>query len=101
MTTIEHERLKTQEDAPSPPRALGQRVGIAIVIALVPLMLLILVLPPLKGKGADKKQDWALGLAIATAIASGVLYVVPTPLFPRKHSTLPLIVFGTTILLIA
>jgi hypothetical protein len=78
-----------------------QRIGIAIALVLVPLMLLSLVLPPLKGKGADKKQDWVLGLAIATAIASGVAYFVPSAMFPRKQSTLPLIVFGTAMLLIA
>src|SRR5688500_6314388 len=64
-------------------------------------MLLALILPPVKGKAADVKQDWVLGLAIATAIASAVAYLVPSPLFPRRKSTLPLIVFGTAVLLIA
>jgi hypothetical protein len=101
MTATEHERSPTisygRAEAPSP----WPRVGVGLVVVLVPLMLLALLLPPLKGKGADRKQDWVLGLAIATAIASGVAYFVPTPLFPRKQSTLPLIVFGTAMLLIA
>ena len=102
MTTIPYKEPATGiATAPAPPSVLWQRIGVAVVLVLVPLMLLSLVLPPLKGKGAKKKQDWVLGLAIATAIASGALYVAPTPLFPRKQATLPLIVFGTAMLLIA
>ena len=95
MTTTLPARDSTTGNSP------WQRVGYALVFVVVPLMLLALVLPPVRGKAADQKQDWVLGLAIATAIASAVAYFVPSPLFPRKQSTLPLIVFGTAVLLIA
>src|SRR5688572_16561267 len=102
MTAIEHETPTTTLNyAQAEPRSVWPRVGYALVVVIIPLMLLALVLPPLKGKAADQKQDWVLGLAIATAIASAVAYFVPSPLFPRKHGTLPLIVFGTAMLLVA
>jgi hypothetical protein len=77
------------------------RVGVAIVIVIVPLMLLAPALPPLTGPGAYWKQTWVLRLATATAVASAIAYFVPSALFPRKRGTLPLIVFGTAVLLIA
>jgi hypothetical protein len=86
--------------APQPPVTVLPRIGVASVLILVPLLLLALPLPPLKGKYADIKQDWVLGGAIVVAIASAVAYLVPSPLFPRKRSTLPLMLFGTAILLI-
>jgi len=101
MTTIEAEPAPTLTDAPAEPRSPWVRLGYALAIVLVPLMLLALLLPPVRGKAADQKQDWVLGLAIGTAIASAVAYFVPSPMFPRKHGTLPLIVFGTAMLLIA
>ncbi|MEA2709453.1 MAG: hypothetical protein QOF78_2054 [Phycisphaerales bacterium] len=102
MTTVEHERPPIPDDAPGrSPRAIWPRVGIALVLILVPLMLLALEIPPVRGKGADRKQDWVLGLSIAVAIASAAAYFIPSPLFPRRRSTLPLIVFGTAMLLLA
>jgi hypothetical protein len=102
MTTAEHKPSTTIHDyGRAESHSPWPRVGYALVFVVVPLMLLALVLPPVRGKAADQKQDWVLGLAIGTAIASGVAYFVPSPLFPRRHGTLPLIVFGTAMLLIA
>jgi hypothetical protein len=77
-----------------------QRLGIALVLVGVPLMLLAPALPPQSGKWAVHKQDWLLGLTIAVALISLALYLLPTPLFPQRRSTLPLIVFGTAILIV-
>ena len=102
MTAIEHERAtETTGRSDARPHPLGPRVGAALVIVLVPLMLLATILPPVRGKAADVKQDWVLGLSIAVAIASAVAYFVPSPLFPRRRGTLPLILFGTAALMIA
>jgi hypothetical protein len=80
---------------------LWQRIGIAIVLMVVPLMLLALPLPPTKFKAAQAKQDRVFVAAIVLALLSAAAYVVPSPLFPRRRSVLPLIVLGTSLLLMA
>ncbi len=76
------------------------KFGIGLVFLLVPLMLLILPLPPNKGKWGVHKQDFILGTALAIAALSAVAYVVPNPFYP-KRSIWPLILGGTALLLSA
>ena len=65
-------------------------------------MLLALPLPPTSGKWRRTQAGLGAGRwRSVVAIASAVAYFVPNPLFPRRQSTLPLIVLGTSLLLIA
>ena len=67
---------------------------VALVLFLVPLMLLAMALPPNRSNGGVIKQYWALGAAIAIAGIAGAVWW-------RTRSTLPLILMGTAILLMA
>jgi hypothetical protein len=67
---------------------------VALVLFLVPLMLLAMALPPYRGNAGMAKQYWALGGAIAILAIAGAVWW-------RTRSTLPLILLGTAILLIA
>src|SRR3978361_1181268 len=91
----------TVAPAGNPARTIWQHLGVLLVVLSVPLLLLALPLPPTSGKWAIRKQDWGFGFAIATAIAGMVAHLIPTPLFPRRRSLLPLIVLGTSLLVIA
>lgn len=87
-----------------PPLAVSPRwprVGLAIVLLLVPLLLLALPLPPTRGKWAVHKQDWIAGAAGVVAALALAAYLVPTRLFPQRKSPLPLILLGTAVLVLA
>jgi hypothetical protein len=99
VTSTSDDVIEYGTPATAEPSAWPGRVGAALVLLLVPLLLLALPLPPTKGRYADIKQDWVLGIAIFIAIAAAGAYFVRTPMFP-KRSTLPLILFGTAMLLI-
>jgi hypothetical protein len=73
-----------------------ERLGTILVLALVPLMLLALPLPPTKGKWAVHKQDWILGGAIAIAAASLIIHFLR-----GRRGVMPLIVFGAALMLTA
>jgi hypothetical protein len=77
-----------------------RRLGIGIVLIVVPLMLLILPLPPNKGKWAVHKQDWILVGALIIAAFSTAAYFVDNRMFPRR-SIWPIILLGTSLLLSA
>lgn len=68
-------------------------------MVLVPALLLALPLPPARGKFAIAKKDWLIGISAAIALASLLAWYVPNALFPRRKSALPLILFGTALLL--
>lgn len=100
MTAIECATSPTH-DAAAPggaARSCWPRIGAALAMALVPLLLLALPLPPTKGKWAVHKQDWVLGGTLVVAALAAVAYFVPSRLFPRRRMTLPLIVMGTALL---
>ena len=61
------------------------------MLVLIPLLLLALPLPPTKGKWAVHKKDWVFAGAVAIGALSLAAYLLPTPLFPRRKSTLPLL----------
>jgi hypothetical protein len=77
-----------------------QRLGIGIVLLMVPLMLLALPLPPSAGTLAVYKQNWVLAGGIVLAVLSLVAYLIPTPLLKQSRPVLPLILLGTSLLLI-
>ena len=72
------------------------RIGAGVALVLVPLMLLALPLPPTKGKWAVHKQDWILAGAVVIAAAALLIH-----LMRGRRGVLPVIVFGTALLLAA
>src|SRR5262249_48669291 len=83
------------------PMPLPQRLGIALVLFLIPLLLLALPMPPSRGKGAVHKKDWVFAGAAVLAGLSLAAYLGPHPLYPRRKSTPPLLLLGTSVLLVA
>lgn len=82
-------------EEPRPPLPQRIRIGAAVVLCLVPLLLLALPLPPTSGKWAVQKTNWVLGAAIVTAVAAGAALV------RNRRDTLALILLGTSILVMA
>jgi hypothetical protein len=75
-------------------------VGVALAVIIVPLLLLALPLPPNSTWWWNHKKNVVAPVALAVALASLLTYLRPTPLFPRPRATLPLIVLGTSLLLL-
>ena len=67
---------------------------VALVLFLVPLMMLILALPPYHGNAGLNKVEFVLSVALVTAIISAIVWW-------RTSTTLPLILLGVSLLLIA
>ena len=71
-----------------------QRLGIALVLVGVPLMLLAPALPPQSGKWAVHKQDWLLGCLIAAIFA--MIVILPNEPKRARKSTQPMLVIPST-----
>jgi hypothetical protein len=67
---------------------------VALVLLLIPLMLLVLSLPPYRGNAGLHKVDYALSGAAIAAVVAGIVWF-------KTRSTLPLMLLGVALLLIA
>lgn len=109
MTGTDDRTASQPTAAPTPAPAPGlaaasspwQRAGVALVATIVPLMLLALALPPNHGRWWNQKKNVIFPAAALVAAAAALAYVRPGRMFPRRRSTLPLIVLATALLLMA
>jgi hypothetical protein len=67
---------------------------VALVLCLIPFMLLVLSLPPYRGNAGLHKVDYALSGAAIAAVVAGMVYL-------KTRATLPLMLLGIALLLIA